>query len=292
MITNPLAWKLRVATFSNTILPMTQERFIKLLDNPALLAIISYEELKTLAIAYPYAHNLRTLLAIKAQQTNHHEAGRTLAAAAAYGLDRTRLLVLVAPKILAPQRIAVIKEEVLELKPIETVQRELEALSPVTREERPAPTRSFLTVPPPVTNEPVPTPAAEVALDFSQMPPLSVPPPVVDLPPPLAPQPFGVWLGQFQLPTLEPRREPLPVAPLPAPALPAPKPEPTPRTGVAYTLAERSVAENKDVLSETLAKLYAQQGHREKAIKMYERLTLAFPEKSGYFAAEINKLKN
>jgi len=265
---------------------MTQERFLKLLDNPALLTTISYEELKTLAIAYPYAHNLRTLLAIKAQQVNHPEASRTLAAAAAYGLDRTRLFVLVAPKILAPQRLAAIREEVLELKPIETVQRELEALAPVIREERPAPPRSFLAVPPPLPSEPAAIPALEVALDFSQALPLESPQPA--LPPP--PQAFGAWLDQFQLPTLEPRRA-RPVAP-PAPTVFVPKPEPTPKTGIAHVFAERSVAENKDVLSETLAKLYAQQGHREKAITMYQRLCLAFPEKSAYFAAEIEKLKN
>ena len=59
----------------------------------------------------------------------------------------------------------------------------------------------------------------------------------------------------------------------------------------AQELAERSVAENKDVISETLARLLAKQGYRDKAINMYERLCLAFPEKSPYFAAEIEKLK-
>ena len=62
-------------------------------------------------------------------------------------------------------------------------------------------------------------------------------------------------------------------------------------TGIAQVLAERSVSENKDVISETLARLFARQGYREKAIHMYERLILTFPEKSSYFAAEIDKLK-
>ncbi len=267
---------------------MTQERFLKLLDNPALLTTISYEEMKTLALAYPYAHNLRTLLALKAQQINHADASRALAAAAAYSLDRTRLFVLVAPKIISPQRLETIREEVLELKPIETVQRELEALAPIAREERNgAMPQPSLSIPPPISSRP--EPAMDFALDFSQTSPETVQP--VDVqPPPAPPTPpltFGSWLDQFQLPTLEPR----PARPAPPPPVSSTRPEPVPKT-IAHTLAEKSVSENKDVLSETLARLYAKQGHREKAISMYQRLCLAFPEKSAYFAAEIDKLKN
>ena len=50
------------------VITLTKERLIRLLENPELLTSISFEELKTLALAYPYAHNLRYLLAIKAQQ--------------------------------------------------------------------------------------------------------------------------------------------------------------------------------------------------------------------------------
>ena len=64
-----------------------------------------------------------------------------------------------------------------------------------------------------------------------------------------------------------------------------------PARSVAQSLAERSVAENKDVISETLARLLAKQGYRDKAIVMYERLALSFPEKSSFFAAKIKELK-
>ncbi|MDO8969170.1 MAG: hypothetical protein Q7U74_00690, partial [Saprospiraceae bacterium] len=111
---------------------MTQERFFQLTNDPELLRRITYEELKTLALAYPYAHNLRSLLALKARQIDHPEATRDLATAAAYSLDRTRLFLLVAPQMIVPQQVLA-HEEVLELKPIETVKRELEALAPVAR---------------------------------------------------------------------------------------------------------------------------------------------------------------
>ena len=56
-------------------------------------------------------------------------------------------------------------------------------------------------------------------------------------------------------------------------------------------LATKSVEENHSVASETLAILLARQGHTDKAIEMYERLRLLFPEKSAYFAARIENLK-
>ncbi|HND90028.1 MAG TPA: hypothetical protein PK971_16965, partial [Saprospiraceae bacterium] len=113
---------------------MTQERFVQFLENPEALSLISYEEMKTLALAYPYAHNLRYLLALKSQQMHHPDAARNLAAAAAHSLDRTRLFAWIAMPQLAPQRVV---EEVLELKPIESIRQELEALSPLIKEEVP-----------------------------------------------------------------------------------------------------------------------------------------------------------
>lgn len=47
-----------------------------------------------------------------------------------------------------------------------------------------------------------------------------------------------------------------------------------------------------DIASETLAKILIIQGHYTKAIVMYKRLSLIFPEKSGLFAAEIKKIEN
>lgn len=296
---------------------MTQERFLRYLSNPDLLATISYEEMKTLALTYPYANNLRYLLALKAGQDKHPDFERNLATAAAYSLNRTRLFVLVAPKRLVPQMVEQ-EEVVLELKPIATVQRELESKQPLARSEENTERRAaaqVLDAPRTENTEaPYPTPRTTAAAPTAEQephPPAPVlthempaeQPPVLEAVP--APSPgilpsFGAWISQFSPPALTtPQKEKAATPQARAPEAPE-EDEEMAETGetthlsdgiTPQMLAERSVKESKTIVSETLAKLYARQGYRDKAIDMYERLCLAFPDKCAYFAAEIGKLK-
>lgn len=57
-------------------------------------------------------------------------------------------------------------------------------------------------------------------------------------------------------------------------------------------VTEENHRENDEIVSETLAILYHKQGNTPKAIRVYEKLRLLFPEKSGYFAARIEVLKS
>jgi len=56
-------------------------------------------------------------------------------------------------------------------------------------------------------------------------------------------------------------------------------------------LAARSLEENEGFYTETYASICLKQGNVTKALKIYEKLSLKFPEKSSYFAGLIEKIK-
>ena len=56
-------------------------------------------------------------------------------------------------------------------------------------------------------------------------------------------------------------------------------------------VSSRSVAENDELITETLAAIYYQQKNYEKAQEAYQKLSLKYPEKSVYFASRIKEIE-
>lgn len=55
---------------------------------------------------------------------------------------------------------------------------------------------------------------------------------------------------------------------------------------------KQSIQDTSNFISETMAKVFARQGQYERAIRIYQQLSLKYPEKNTYFAAKIEELKN
>jgi tetratricopeptide (TPR) repeat protein len=57
-------------------------------------------------------------------------------------------------------------------------------------------------------------------------------------------------------------------------------------------ISRMNVVDNDDFVTETLAKIYTQQGNIEKAKNIYNKLMLKYPEKKAYFAGQLKKIDN
>jgi len=66
---------------------------------------------------------------------------------------------------------------------------------------------------------------------------------------------------------------------------------PQPENLTAENKARKSSEEQFDLVTETLANIYAEQGMYVKAIEVYKKLILRFPEKKSYFATQIKELE-
>ncbi|HOK51102.1 MAG TPA: hypothetical protein PLD12_12215 [Bacteroidales bacterium] len=77
--------------------------------------------------------------------------------------------------------------------------------------------------------------------------------------------------------------------------LPHIKPQPVPETAPVTDISQNSVEVHDDFMTETFARILVKQGSYDRAIEIYRKLILKFPEKNTYFASqieEIEKLKN
>ena len=302
---------------------MNAESFAEYLKNPSKLYQINYQELKSLALQYPYCQNLQLLLLQKSGMDHHRDFDTNLAKAATYSQDRSMLYHLAKEYRQAEKAVdSVALEEVFELPDLSLLKIErtplpqqiaavLEqpSLNEVTKSFARTTNESFepnervealmqVELPPAAPSDPAktfPEIKQEIPLEIVHTMPIdtTTEPPTVEntdiqapfIPLATEPQPLpkAAFKSWQEAHTPQPR---LYIAPVSENVKPKIKKEQE-----AAKIAQQSVTESQGIASETLAAILAKQGQIEKAIKMYERLILIFPEKSTYFAAQIAKLK-
>lgn len=100
---------------------------------------------------------------------------------------------------------------------------------------------------------------------------------------------FTSWLNFIETNTIASEKDTTPT-PSSSKEISFQKPSYTPFFSPAQ-MAKKSVEENDDFITETLANLYYKQGNYTKALDAYKKLSLKFPEKKRYFAAQIKIIK-
>jgi hypothetical protein len=318
---------------------MNAENFPEIIRDHSRLYPLTYEELRTLVMQYPYCQNLLLLLLKKGYLENHPDWERTLSLVATSIPDRTKLYHWIAEHSQEAilEESAEWAEEVLELKDLRSLG--LATESHTTTEEEQTKAKSPVPPSPPEKDAPEPpSPELQALFDFSEEPnnappakeqeqeEVSISPSTVELipspdidyteavatiaaglnaivypkrkkkstamkqetnkrPRPIPKSSFSSWLQQFQSPQVQLNLENL----METHAVTPPSP-PKPTEENAASQALESVEENEEVVTETLALLLERQGHIDRAIAMYKKLSLIFPEKSGFFAQKIKNL--
>ncbi|MEL6944677.1 MAG: hypothetical protein AAFO82_18630 [Bacteroidota bacterium] len=302
---------------------MNAENFSQYIENPSLLYQMNYEELKQLILQYPFNSNLRYLLAKKSQQEDHRDFDRNLKAAAINSPDRKQLY-----KMLHGQQVVAeeVLEERLELKSLQELELEMEETvafktetpsidaemqfdlssdtlhtkdinigvldDPLTfagvdqEEVEDIPVDQMISDQVIDNQEEVQLSsvadidfqieipdenAVESTLVESAIEEVKEEDVLVDKPVPLSRREFQSWRTRYQKPSLY------------ASELPASN---------AVQIADQSVEDADDLVTETLANVLTHQQQFEKAIEVYERLSLLFPEKSDFFASRIEDIRN
>ncbi len=146
---------------------MNAENFKNYLNDPSLLYQVPYEELKSLALEYPYNAHLRWLLLEKSRMDHRPDVKKALAKAAVYSIDRRALYRFFQKQYEKTESpLFVFSEDVLELKDLSAIKEELTEPLEETVSPRATPIKAVRETP-----EPIETGDHEEDLVFDFSPP-------------------------------------------------------------------------------------------------------------------------
>lgn len=307
---------------------MNKAKIIAHLTDPSSLFNTSYEELKTLALQYPYSANLKYLMLSKSRLDKHAELARNLHLAAIYSIDRPYLRRLMMQKVTPKSSDDLLKqEEVLVLKDPKRLELDIQKLkgesikptAPEINAEVPKAASSFIPMSPSIEknqdvilkepSEPEPIIATDIldkvaklneeieALDFSKKEDLDqlsrLSQEIKDLLEGEVKEGFESEIT-IHKPKIKPTAQKASIKKVSAKKKKKKEQKssiPDKKEQEVEKIATKSVEKKESMASETLAMILVKQGLIEEAIEMYEQLILTFPKKKAFFAAKINSLK-
>jgi hypothetical protein len=257
---------------------MDRQQFISYIKEPALLDKASLQGIESLSEQFPYCQSLQILHLLNLKMIDHVMYSEQLKSTAAHIADRKRLRELIRSlQTEEPELVESVKpiESLESVKPVESVE-PAEPVEPVESVEEEAPaepvkhaqtTKSVV----PVVEEDeeerlkrlkqiVENRLKQIALEKNEIP-----------------KPEDPVLTKEELISKFIKEEP---------SISRPKPDFFDPVKVARSSRE----DQPGLVTETLARVHIQQGNIDKAIEIYRKLSLNFPEKSAYFAAQIEKL--
>ena len=239
---------------------MQAQKFLELINHPEKLDKSTLEPLRELARKYPYSQPVRFLLAKNLQVVRHPDFEQQVNRAAASAFDRRhfqefisgRVKPVVTPALSGSQGQE--KKEAPSSLPARILGWFLKKEKTRNTEvaEEPGKVEAGPLVPAPETKSPA---------SSDQQPPQAQPS-----------RKYDELIDRFlkEEPRIKPRRE----------------------ASSEENLAEKNLIDPEDIGTETLAAIFLKQGLHEKALDIYQKLSLKFPEKSSYFAEKINSIKN
>ncbi len=242
---------------------MDRQQFISYIKEPALLDKASLQGIESLSEQFPYCQSLQILHLLNLKMIDHVMYSEQLKSTAAHIADRKRLRELIRSlQTEEPELVEAVKA-VEPVEPIESVEEEV-AAEPVK------PTKATESVVPVIEEDEeerlkrlkqiVENRLKQIALEKDEIP-----------------KPEDPVLTKEELIEKFIKEEP---------SISRPKSDFFDPVKVARSSRE----DQPGLITETLARVHIQQGNIDKAIEIYRKLSLNFPEKSAYFAAQIEKL--
>lgn len=241
---------------------MQQEKFLDLLSHPERLDKGSMDQLRHLAERFPYSQPLRILLAKNLQLQKNPDFERHVNQAAAYAFDRRHFQVYMSGRL---------KTEASVPAPAEPKKTEENNNSPTRMPSwiaRLFSKKEKRVVSPLIAREVSPEKTSDKADPKNENPAVELPESKASLPL----RKHDDLIDRFlkEEPRIKPRRDATP----------------------GENLAEKNLLGAEEIGTETLAAIFIKQGLHQKALDIYQKLSLKFPEKSSYFAEKINSIKN